>query len=263
MNTGPSSSPPNSSAAPTAGSAQPVEYANPSSVSGKERQIPKWVGFMVALAIVGSMLSGGGIWAYGYYNRPDPKNLVEVGGGSRTIIRSAPIVQQPSATPVIPGFAAIERVSTTTFRIRAGDFNGVATKPTNGDWRLSISYAKPDLLSADQRVAITARNRYASDPLFAKSSKVDQAQIDALKKLPSVSSTNPPITVVPADQEKLSQMWIAFMANKTPKAEDGQKIVTAVQDIGKASVATMRASLAETTKQVQTILTADQLAPFK
>lgn len=228
----------------------------------QEKQIPKWIGFMVALAIVGSMASGGGIWAYGYFTRPDPKNLVEVGSATRlpTRISSPTVVAQPAFPTIAPG---IRQTATTQYQATAGEFTVLINKPANApDWIVGMRYIRADLLSADDRAAILARNRYPTDPLFAKSSKLEEEQVTKLKALPALS-ISPPLVVTPEDQQKLKAAWVALIAVKPAKAEDAQKFIAMAQEIGKNSLVSTRTSVAESVKQIQAILTPEQIAPFK
>jgi hypothetical protein len=213
---------------------------------------------MVALVIAGSMLGGGGLWAWSYYNRPDPKNLAEVQAPRViTAARGATPVQQ--SRPIMPG---IVQASPTLYQISSGDYYMLASKSGN-DYTVSLRYKKSDLLTPEQAAARMARMRLASDPLYAKALNVTDEQVAKLKTLPAITTTSPPLVVPPAELAKLKTMWTALIATNPPKPADGQKLIAAVQDTGKAALEATRASLLPDIKKIQEILTPEQIAPFK
>jgi hypothetical protein len=229
----------------------PAESVPAIPVQPIEQPIPKWVGVMVALVIVGSMLGGGGLWAWSYYNRPDPKNLAEV-----QATRTVPVQQSKT---IVPG---IVQASPALYQVSTPDFYMMASKVGN-DFNIRLTYKKSDLLTPEQSAARLARLRLASDPLYAKALNVTDEQVAKLKALPAITATNPPLVVAPAELDKLKKMWTSFIATNPPKPADGQALISAVQNTGKAALETTRASLLPDVKKIQEILTPEQIAPFK
>lgn len=222
--------------------------------------IPKWVGVMVAVAIFGSMVGGGGLWAWSYYTRPDPKNLVEVGAPSSLLSRSVVSAPRPPAFPFIAN--GITQTSPINYQLNTPDFTMLATK-VGTDWNVRLIYSKPDLLTADQKAALIARQRLGMDPLFAKSLKVSDEQVAKIKAVPFLSPSNLTLTLSPADLDKIKKTWSGFISVTPPKAADAPALLNTVQEIGKANLATTRKTVADISQQVQEILTPEQLAAFK
>jgi hypothetical protein len=177
----------------------------------------------------------------------------------RTVTASPTVV--PQTRTIAPG---VVQLSQTNYQVTGGDFSLVASKAASAtDWTVNLLYRKSDLLTPDQQAARMARMRLGNDPLFAKSLNVTDEQVDKLKKLPAVTSVTPRLTVSAADTEKLKKMWTAFIATNPPKPNDAAKVVAAVEQTGKANLESFRASLVDGVKEIQAILTPEQIAPFK
>jgi hypothetical protein len=238
-----------------------VPYA--SVAASAEEKIPTWVGVMVAVVIVGSMLGGGGLWYWSYHSKPDPRNLAEVrpSVASGALARSVAPAPVPQTRNIAPG---IQQTSSTNYIVTAGDFTLAASRSANAtEWTINLGYRKGDLLTADQQAARMARMRLPNDPIYAKSLNVTNEQVEKLKKLPAVTATSPRLTVTTADHEKLKTMWSTFIAANPPKPDEAAKLVAAVEQTGKANLESFRASLLDGVKEIQGILTPEQIAAFK
>ncbi len=240
-----------------------VPYAAIATASAEEK-VPTWVGVMVAVVLVGSLLGGGALWFWSSHSKPDPKSLVEVRAAGTSVtaqgLRVTPN-QVPQTRTIAPG---IQQTSAMNYVVIGGDFGLSASKPANAtDWNINLNYRKTDLLTPDQQAARMARMRLPNDPLFAKQLNVTAEQVEKLKKLPAVTALNPWLTVAPADIDKLKKMWTAFIATNPPKPEEAAKLVAAVEQTGKANLETFRASLVGGVKEIEGILTPEQIAAFK
>lgn len=218
----------------------------------QQHQVPKWVGVMIAVLLLSSMAAAGGYWIWARATQPSRSELVEVAGLPQ--IRTAAIAAPPPLN--------VQRINGANnqvgYQIRASDAMLLAQKgPNDPDWVLNGRYNRSDLMTPDQTAAITARFRLTSDPAFAKSLKVTEDQLTKLKEIPSST----PMTMSDADQKRIKAAIIAYHASPQPAGEQG--LVKMLQEISTSSLNGTRAAITEKVKQIQGILTAEQIAPFK
>jgi hypothetical protein len=69
------------------------------------------------------------------------------------------------------------------------------------------------------------------------------------------------MVVAADDQARLKTLWAQYIA--APKPDPEQAIVKALQEIGQRSLAATRAAIAARADKIKTILSAEQIAPFK
>jgi hypothetical protein len=232
--------------------------------SAEQPQVPRWVGVMIAVVIVGSMAGGAGLWAWSYYNQPNQKDLTEVTVGTSTALRmtSPNVTVTPQAKALTPG---VMQRSPTSYYVLAGDFSLTVLKSgAAADWTTVLQYQKAGILTiltADERGARLAQRRLTTDPAFAKSLKVSDEQIAKLMQLPPFNNPSPVLQLTPAEQTRIKTMWTQYVA--APKADAGTAMIAAIQEIAKPKLEALRSSLADPAKQIQQILTPEQIAPFK
>jgi hypothetical protein len=228
-----------------------VEYK---SSDVEEPQVPRWVGVMIAVVLVGSMAGGGALWAWSYYSRPSEKDLAEV-RASPSMISVAP--RPPQTNVILP----ISTGANKSYQIRGTDIVvSVAKLPNDSDFTFRFLYSKADLIPADQVVALSAHGRLIQDPAYAKFLKVTDDQLKLLKEV-SAERITTILVVAPADLAKMKSLFAAYIA--TPKSDTEQAVVKAAQQIGQASLAPTRAAIGPKAAKIAQILTAEQLAAFK
>jgi hypothetical protein len=223
----------------------------PDPLEPAEQPVPRWVGVMIAVLLVGSMVAAGGYWAWSRATQPSRSELVEVAG--LPLIRSAIAAPPPSN---------VQRLTLPNnqvgYQVRASDSMAQAQKaPADPEWRMTFRYNRSDLMTPDQTAAITARFRLTSDPAFAKSLKVTEAQIASLKEVPNTV----PMIVSPANEKRMKDAINAYHASPQAAAEQG--LVKLLGEISAASLPATRTAITERVKQIQAILTPEQVAPFK
>ncbi|HVT89832.1 MAG TPA: hypothetical protein VHD56_13340 [Tepidisphaeraceae bacterium] len=216
-----------------------------------ERDVPRWVGVMVAVLLMGSIVGGAGYWIWARLTQPPRSQLVEVQG-----------IPQARAINVAPPTSGIQKVVTggnqVTYTIRAKECLMVVTRgPNDPQWTLAPRYLKNDLMNPDQTAAMTARFRLTNDPAFAKSLKLTEDQLKQLRAVPA----SIPMVVNDADKTKLKKAVDQYIATSNPANE--QAVVTALNEVAANSLAPTRAAIDQLVKKIQTILTPEQIAPFK
>jgi hypothetical protein len=217
-------------------------------------QVPRWVGVMVAVVLVGGFVGGGALWALTQFMKPNPAELTEVDAPIQARI-AAQIRAQP------PPSDGITQPRPGTYQVRAGEVLMFATKPANAaDWSLRCQYNKSDLVPVDQLAALTARLRLANDTVYAKFLKVTDDQIAKLKEIPAVSNVGE-MVLSPDDQARIKALWTQYIA--APKPDLEQTIVKSLQEMGQRSLAPTRAAITARADKIKTILSAEQIAPFK
>ena len=214
----------------------------------KTREIPRWAAVLIVAVAVAA--AAWGIWAY-FAGQANTAELVEVRPerGARRWMQGA----RPQAD-------GVSQRPNGAYQIKAGETQLAATKgKTDKDWTYRFTYVKADLVPADQAAALAARYRLASDPAFAKSLNVSDDQLKQLKQAPAGTG----MQVSKEDRQRIAVLWEAYLAAAAPKAAAEQALLKALREVGAASLEPTRAAIADRAKKVQSILTPEQIAPFK
>lgn len=210
--------------------------------------IPRWVGLLVAGAVLASVLAVIGYFVWSAVSGPKKSELVEV----------MPNIAQRQAANRAAAAGVVQRPNG-SFVVRAGEVSMTAVKPAKQNtWNLQVSTTRADLATPEQRAVLTARFRLPIDPAFRKSLNVTPEQIKQLQQIPA--GTN--MAVSEADTTRLKGLWDAYLA-AADKSEPERALVQAVGEIGRASIDGTRQEIAARVKKIQEILTPEQIAPFK
>ncbi len=221
---------------------------------GIERPVPHWVGLAVAIAIFGGLVVAGAYWVWDMYTTPSRAELIEV-----------PSIPQARISTPAPQQAGIQKSTAKnqlTYTIKTPDATLSVSRSTvrtdlKDPWAFTYGYNKTDLMTSDQNAAAQARYRLLADPAFAKSLKVTPEQLAQLKQVPAVTT----MIVSDADQALVQKALDAYAANSNPTTE--QALIKAVSDTAAHSLAPTRANIVQRVKQIQGILTAEQIKAFK
>jgi len=221
-------------------------------------QTPKWVGWLVAGLILASVVAIIGWVVFSYVSGPKQSELVEVQPDFRQ--RMAPggpgVMRQPRPPVNRDG---VRPRGANSFGATAGEVLLSASKaPADKDWTLVLNYSRPDVPTPEQTPILTARFRLTSDANYAKALKVTD---DQLKKLREIGpATN--MALGSAEMARIKSAWDAY-SSATDKAGPEQELLKAMREVGGASLEATKKQIVDRCKQVQDILTPEQLAAFK
>jgi hypothetical protein len=211
------------------------------------------------MAVAGTVLAavvamiGWVVWSY--VSGPKQSELVEVqpysggryvGGGNRVAPR-----------PV--NLDGVRQQAGNNYFVRAGEVMlSVRKGPSDSSWQMVMNYNRPDLLNPDQTAALTARFRLSTDAAFAKSLKVTDEQLAKLRQIPPATNA----ALSSDNQQRLKDAWEKWV-NASDKAGPEQELLKSMREIGAASLDATKQQIDQRVKQVQEILTPEQIAAFK
>jgi hypothetical protein len=207
------------------------------------RQVPKWLGFAVAIGMMLLLLGGIGWWVFSFYNKPKASELTEV----------------MDRTANMRGIDGVRAAPNGSYHVRAGDVTLTVTKgKTDKDWNLNLLSAKPDLVPPEYVAPLQARRAISTDPGWIRTLKLSPDQVKQLKAIPGGGN----MILSDAEREQIKTMWNAYMS-ASDKAVAENDLIFQLHHIGRSSLAATRADIAERAKKVQTILSPEQIAQFK
>jgi hypothetical protein len=217
-------------------------------------QTPRWVGWLVAGLILASVVGIVGWVVWSYVSGPKQSELVEVQPNFAQ--RPMGAARRPVA-PVVRD--SVRSRGNNNFSATSGEVLLSATRaPADKDWNLVLNYSRPDVPTPDQTPILTARFRLTSDANYAKALKVTDEQIKKLRDIGPATN----MVLSPADQTRVKNAWNAYIA-ATDKSAAEQELLKAMREVGAASLDATKKQIVERCKQVQEILTPEQLAAFK
>jgi len=214
-------------------------------------QVPPWVGLAITLALLAA--GAGGLWWH--FTRPASSELVEVrperGPGARGGAAS------PAVQVQLDG---IRQRPNGNYQVHAGDVLMTAVKPAAADkpWTFRFTSTSRDLLTAEQNAALIARMRLPMDRRFAESLKVTEEQLRRLRDVGSGSA----LLVSPDDQQRIGQLWNAYLT-AADKSVAERELISTLRQVGQRSLEPTKRDIAERVRQIQSILTAEQIAAFR
>ncbi|HWP40432.1 MAG TPA: hypothetical protein VNL70_05855, partial [Tepidisphaeraceae bacterium] len=100
--------------------------------------------------------------------------------------------------------------------------------------------------------------RLPMDRRFAESLKVTEEQLKRLRDVGSGSA----LLLSPDDQQRISQLWNAYLTAADKTAAERELIGT-LRQVGQRSLEPTKRDIAERVRQIQSILTPEQIAPFR
>src|SRR5262245_48068403 len=110
-----------------------------STQSKPQQQVPQWVGIMIAVLLVSSMLAAGGYWIWARATQPPRDQLVEVQG----LPQVRGMINAPPPANVQRSTGANNSIS---YQVRAPDAVLMANKASaDADWTLTFRYNRSDL----------------------------------------------------------------------------------------------------------------------
>jgi hypothetical protein len=145
------------------------------------------------------------------------------------------------------------------YQLKAGDAIADVSKNKEGAWVFRYSYDRNDIATADQQAAITARLRLAADSAYAKSLGLTPEHVQKLKEIPARVG----MAVSESDEQQLRVAMDAYAKAAPPRANESEALLALLRDIGNRSLEPTRQAFAERAKQIQSILTPEQVAKFK
>lgn len=211
---------------------------------------PRWAGILVALLLLSAMCAASGWWFWSYLHQPSQAELMPV-PGEDVFVRGISV--QPSRPP-----SDVSRLPNGGWRIVAGEvILNASVHPQTRQWTFQLNYRKPDLMTPEQSAALVARFRLTNDPAFARSLKVTEEQVKRLREVPAGTG----MVVSQADMEKVKAAWDRYTAAMQP--DNLKSLQEVLREVGQSSLQPTRQAIAQRVEQIQSILTPEQIAPFK
>lgn len=176
------------------------------------------------------------------------RDLVEIAGSRRLPDFGAPRVVPDGIRPI----------GSNMYRVKAGE--GLLTISKRREaWNFNFSYDKPDLSNADEQAAFTARFRLTRDAAFAKSLNVTEDQIKKLRELPPREG----MVVSEPDRQRVSKLFDEYLQTPQPREQQTAALVQALREVAERSLPATRQTLAQRVREIQEILTPEQITRFK
>lgn len=205
-----------------------------------------WIALAMMIVIVG--WAGTLMYERVFGSSADQRDLVDIGGGRRLVDFGQPRVQPDGIREVGNGF-----------RVKAGDATLTVTRRQDGQWSHSFGYDRPDMLNPEQQTVFTARFRLVRDAAFAKSLNLTEDQMKKLREIPAREG----MVVSDPDRRRVEALFDEYVKAPPPREQPASALLAALREVGNNSLEPTRQVIAERVRQIQAILTPEQIARFK
>jgi len=219
-------------------------------------RIPYWFGpaalGLILLAIIWF------IWWYLYGSLPS----------QHTVAVDPALVQQATMRAAGRQVAALARQPDPRGVRKVGDVDWLVNstlgtmnvRKLKDDYRVRLSYHMAALLpDQQQRQWLIAHRRLTSDDAMARQVGLSKDQVKQLRAIQP-----PPMLATDADQQKLKQLWLAYMAATGPAKQEAQKnLLDAFDDVAKSVLEPSKLAAQQRVDEIKAIITPEMIAKLK